>query len=394
MTDLRTSPVRLPLHQEHPLAEPSGLADLLAGRAIQRVLTPVGDPAWLVTGHAQVRALLNDDRLGRSHPEPHRAARTGESALFGGPLGNYATEDTDHARMRALLQSHFTPKRMRALRPRIAELTTGLLDDLARRNQSADLHAALALPLPIQVICELLGVPYADRERFREWTQATADTRDRARSEQGLAGFFGYGCELVARKRAEPGEDVISRLAATDGVSDEEAAGLSMALLFAGHETTVVAIGMGVLLLLAEPGRWQSLVADPALVPGAVEEILRVPARGGTGIPRYARSDLEIDGVVVGEGELVLLDTGAANHDPVAFPEPERFDPNRAGTHLTFGHGPRYCIGAPLARLELGIVIAQLSRRFPTLALDVPVERLTARREVLTGGLTALPVRW
>ncbi|MGH3434283.1 MAG: cytochrome P450, partial [Thermocrispum sp.] len=245
------------------------------------------------------------------------------------------------------------------------------------------------------VICELLGVPYAERDRFRAWSEAAADIGDRSRSERGLAELFGYGLQLVDRKRREPGDDVISRLCATEGVADEEAAALSMALLFAGHETTVVRIGLGALTLLATPGQWQALHDDPSRIPGAVEEILRVPGKGGGGIPRYARTDLDIDGVHIAAGELVLLDNGAANHDRAVFTDPDRFDSTRSGAaHLTFGHGPRYCIGAPLARLELQTVFAQLIPRFPAMRLAVGVEELTLRQDTLTGGLSALPVTW
>jgi pentalenolactone synthase len=298
--------------------------------------------------------------------------------------------------MRSLLQPHFSPKHLRALRPRIETLTARLVDELAEQGPPADLHAAVAVPLPILVICELLGVPYEDRDQFRAWTADAANTRDRARSEQGLGELFGYGQKLVARKRTDPGDDVISRLCATEGVSDVEAAGLSMALLFAGHETTVVRIGLGALLLLANLDQWQALVDNPDLVPKAVEEMLRAPGKAsGGGIPRYARTDLEIDGVTVRAGELVLLDNGAANNDPAVFADPDRVDITRsAAAHLAFGHGARYCIGAPLARIELQVVFAQLVARFPTLRLAVGVEELTMRRDVLVGGLAALPVRW
>ena len=389
-----SAPTQLPFEQTHPLQVAPSLRTLRSEGTVQRVRTAVGDEAWLVTGHAEVRRLLADDRLGRAHPAPETAARTGESALFGGPLGNFATEQADHARMRSLLQPHFSPRHMRALRPRVEALTARLLDELAAHGPP-DLHAALALPLPILVICELLGVPYEDRAQFRAWTQAAADVRDRARSEQGLAELFGYGQKLVARKRQDPGDDVISRLCATDGVYDAEAAMLSMALLFAGHETTVVQLGMGALLLLTSPGQWQALLNDPGLVPNAVEEILRAAGKGGGGIPRYPRTDLEIDGVAVRAGDLVLLDNGAANHDPAVFANPERVDITRpAAAHLTFGHGARYCIGAPLARVELQVVFAELVARFPTMRLAVGVQELTVRRDVLTGGLVDLPVRW
>ncbi len=284
---------------------------------------------------------------------------------------------------------------MRALRPRVAELTTTLLDDLARHGPPADLHQALALPLPIQVLCELLGVPYADRDEFHAWSEAAGDVRDRARSETGLTELFGYGHRLAVRKRAQPGDDVISRLCA-EGLNDDEIAALSMNLLFAGHETTVVAIDMGILCLLANPAQQRALARDPDQVTAAVEEILRTPGGGG-GIPivRYARTSLRIGQVTVNPGELVLLEQRAANHDPAVFPSPGRFDITRDGPgHLSLGHGAHYCIGAPLARIELQEVFAQLSARFPALRLTVPAEQLPRRADALTGGLTALPAEW
>ena len=386
---------QLPFEQAHPLQVAPELRALQAKGAVHRVRTRVGDLAWLVTRHAEVLQLFDDNRLGRAHREPDTAARTSESALFGGPMRNFATEHADHARRRALLQPHFTPKHMRALRPRVDTLTTGLLDELTAKGPPADLHAAVALPLPILVICELLGVPYEDREQFRAWTTDAVNTRDRARSERGLSRLFAYGRQLVAGKRREPGDDVISRLCATEGLSDDEAAELSMGLLWAGYETTVVQIGLAALLLLANPEQWRALVDDPALASNAVEETLRASNRRGGVIPRYAPTDLEIGGVTIKAGDLVLLSIAAANHDPSVFADPDRVDITRpAAGHLSFGHGARYCIGAPLARIELHAVFSQLASRFPTMRLAVGVEELTLRPDTLFGGLTALPVRW
>ena len=386
--------VQLPFEQAHPLDVAPLLRQLQQDGVVHRVRTVVGDQAWLVTGYEEVRRLLADERLGRSHPDPARAARLGGSVLFGGPLGNYDTEQADNARLRSLLQPHFSPRRMRAFRPRVEELTAGLLDDLAAHGSPADLHQALAVPLPVQVICELLGVPYADRDQFRAWSEAVGNVHDQTRSEQGLGELFGYGQQLVARKREQPGDDFISRLCA-DGLGDDEIAMLSMALLFAGHVTTVTAIGMGALCLLANPGQHQALAGDPGRIAIAVEEILRAPARSGGGIPRYARTDLRIGEVTVRAGELVLLDNRAANHDPGVFPSPERFDITRQGlAHLSFGHGAHYCLGAPLARIELLAVFSQLLARFPTMRLAVPVEQLRVRSDAVTGGLTGLPVEW
>ncbi|MET8976587.1 cytochrome P450 [Streptomyces sp. NPDC004539] len=386
---------RLPFAQGSPLRIAPRLRELRAEGTVHAVRTATGDPAWLVTGHAQVRGLLDDDRLGRTHPNPRTAARTDET-LFNGLLGNHATEAADHARIRTLLQPHFSPRNMRALRPRVESLTARLLDDLTALGPPADLHTALAEPLPILVVCELLGVPYADRARFRTLTADAAALGDPDRAQRGMLELFAYGRELVARKRLEPGDDVLSRLAATEGVPDDEIAGLSMALLFAGHETTVVHLGLGVLLLLAHPEQWRALVTGPELIPGAVEEILRASTTGtGGGIPRYAREDLDIDGTAVRAGDLVLLGNSAANHDPDAFPDPDLFDiTRRAGAHVTFGHGARYCLGAPLARLELHTVLTQLTSRFPELRLDADPDTLTTRQDTLTGGLAELPVRW
>lgn len=389
-------PAQLPFAQPSPLQAPPLLRRLQAEGPIHKIRTRTGDDAWLVTGYDEVRHLLDDDRLGRSHPDPAHAARSSESALFGGPLGNHTTEESDHRRMRSLLQPHFSPRLMRAFRHRVEALTADLLDDLARQPRPADLNTHLALPLPILAICELLGVPYEDRSRFRAWTQAAADIHDRTRSEEGLEELFTYGQKLVASKRRAPGEDVISRLCATDGVSDDEIAMLSMALLFAGHETTVVQLGLGAVLLLTDRSQWQTLLEKPTLIPGAVEEMLRAPGKGGGGIPRYARTDLEIGGVTVPAGSLLMLDNGAANHDATAFNDPDRFDIARPGaaSHLTFGHGARYCIGAPLARMELQVAFAQLIPRFPDMRLAVDVDDLAVRQDILTGGLVTLPVVW
>ncbi len=387
--------IQLPFEQAHPLQTAPLLRQLQSRGPIHRIRTAVGDEAWLVTGHEQVRRLLADDRLGRSHPDPDNAARSGESALFGGPLGDYDTENADNARLRSLLAPHFSPKRMRALRPRVESLTGELCDRLTERTPPVDLNEALALPLPLLVICELLGVPYADRARFRVWTDAAGDVSDRARSEQGLGDLFTYSQDLVARKRRDPGDDVISRLCDTDGLTDPEIAGLAMSLLFAGHETTVVQIGMGVLLLLTHPDQRQALLDDPDLVGRAVEEMLRAPGKGGGGIPRYARTAIDVDGVHIAAGDLVLLDNSAANHDATVFADPDRFDVTRpAGAHLTFGHGGHYCIGAPLARIELQAAFAQIIPRFPSMRLAVPVTELRLRTDQLTGGLVELPVTW
>jgi cytochrome P450 len=361
------------------------------------VRTPTGDVAWLVTRHAEARALFADPRLGRAHPEPARAARISESALLGGPMGNAGTEAADHERMRRLLVPSFSARRMGRLRTYVAGLVDGLLDRLVACGAPADLHEALSVPLPVLVICDLLGVPYEDRDRFRAWSQGCADLADRAASAAALGELVDYMRALVRRKRAAPGEDVVSDLIAAEGgaLTDDGVAGLAAVLLFAGHETTVVRIDFGALLLMAHPGSADLLRRDPALVPRAVEEILRLAAPSSVGLPRWASADIDIAGVRIRAGDAVLLSSAVTNRDPAAFPEPERFDVTRdPNPHLTFGHGPRYCIGASLARVELQEVFTALTARLPGLRPAVPVGELHLRTDLLTGGLAALPVRW
>ncbi|HZU16349.1 MAG TPA: cytochrome P450 [Candidatus Dormibacteraeota bacterium] len=387
----------MPFPQPDPLALPPAVRELQARHPVTRIRTLTGDQAWYVTGYAEVKQLLNDARLGRSHPDPEHAPRISDSALFGGPLQAYATEREDHARMRALLTPFFSARRMEALRPRVETLVDELLEAMARAGPPLDLHQALSFPLPVLVICELLGVPGQDRERFRSWSRDMADLHDRQRAQTAITGLVGYMRELVARKRRCPGDDVISGLCAAEGgsLSDDRIAFLAAMLLFAGHETTVVRIDLGTLLLLTNPDQHRALLRDPSLVATAVEEILRASVTGGGGLPRYPREEVEIGGVSMGAGEAVLLDIGAGNHDPRAFDSPDRFQVGRhPNPHLAFGHGPRFCIGAPLARLELRAVFERLVPRFPTLRLAVPVERLRVRSDVLTGGLHELPVTW
>jgi cytochrome P450 len=386
---------QLPFKQAHPLQVAPELRELQANGSVHRVRTQSGDLAWLVTRYADVLRLLEDDRLGGAHSESDAAARMGESVLYGGPTPDPVNDDADHARWRALLQPHFTPKQLRALRPRIDSLTTQLLQELAAKGPPADLYAAVALPLPLLVICELLGVPFKDRERFRAWTAEAANTSDRACSERGFSRLLAYGEQLVARKRQEPGDDVISRWCATEGLSDDEIANLAVTLLWSGHETSVVQISLSALALLANREHWRALAGNPALVSNAVEETLRASRRANSLLVRYARTDLEIAGVTIRTGDLVLLSNAAANHDPSVFARPEQVDIGRPiPKHLAFGHGARHCIGAPLARIELCAVVSQLVSRFPTMRLAVGVEELTLRTDMLFGGLTELPVRW
>lgn len=389
-----TTPAQLPFEQTQVLRVAPRLRTLQSQGTVHRVRTAEGDEAWLVTGHAQVRQLLDDDRLSRSNPDPAAAARDSGSALLANLLGDFAN---DHARLRALLEPHFSPERMLALRPYVEKVTGQLLDELAGQEPPVDLRRALALSLPMLVMCEWLGVPQQDKDQFARWTQDAAGVGDPVRSKQGLGGLFGYCRQLVADKRRSPGDDVISRIVATEGINDNEVIGLTALLLFGGYETTVARIGTSALLLLSDPEQWQALLADPSLIPGAVEETLRMsmPNPHNGGMPRYAVTNFEIDGVTIRTGDFVLLNIIAANHDEAAFADPGRVDVTRdtAGS-LTFGHGAHYCVGAALARMQLQVVLAQLVARFPAMRLAVDVEELRLRHDTLIGGLVELPVTW
>jgi cytochrome P450 len=383
----------------------------------RRVRTLAGDPAWQVTGYETVKELLADPRLGRSHPDPENAPRYSDAVIFG--QASQATtpeqERFEHKMMRQLLSRSFSARRLAHLKPRIQTMVDELLDRVEQAPQPVDLHEALSFPLPALVICELLGVPYADRDDFRRWSDDSADMTDAARSEAGLAQLKAYMGGLLDRKRAEPAEDVLSDLLAAQAYAggaftDNHVVDLAAGLLFAGHETTVAAIDRGIVLFLTHPDQLDRLRQDPSLAPNAVEEILRLPNPVQTaapppedagdddrasGLPRYTNTSVELNGTTIAAGEMVLLDLGGSNLDTATFPAPQRFDLTReTNPHLTFGHGPHFCIGAPLARIELTAVFATLFTRFPNLRLAIPAEQLQTRSHLLTGGLTAIPATW
>jgi cytochrome P450 len=367
---------------------------------IEQVKTYVGDPAWFVRGYELVKELLADPRLGRTHESPETASRLSESMIFGRPQPASPNEQADHTLMRKTLSRSFSARRLARLRPRVQELVDELLSELAAHGQPADFHDRVSFPLPALVISELLGVPPEDRENFRRWSDDAAHMDDEQRSMSGLASLWQYMLGLLERKRSEPAEDVLTDLLET--YDAQGAAQLAAGLLFAGHETTVTAIDKGVVLLLDHAAQKQALEDHPDLVKPAVEEILRMPfpvataARDGTGgLPRYANADLPVLDVVVPKGDLVLLDTHGANLEAEQFAEPERFDVARGSNpHLTFGHGPHFCIGAPLARIELQVLFGTLFTRIPTLRLAGPRKDLRVRSHLLTGGIVELPVAW
>ncbi|MFS8097881.1 cytochrome P450 [Lentzea alba] len=389
-----------------PLARPNvldlaPLYEVLRREApIAPVTTPAGDPAWLVTRYEEVRLLLGDKRFGRSHPEPDKASRIFTAAVQDGPTGEYETEEADHARMRRLLTPAFSAKRMRMLSDHMGGLVDGYIDRLIASDESVvDLHAGLAYPLPVAMICRLLGVPQEDHETFAHLSERMANLTIGEEAHRAREEFFRYMVGLVEAKRPQLGEDVISdlvRAQSEDPSFDyEEMVRLCVGLLFAGHETTVNRIGLGTLFLLTERSRWEELVADPdGRVDAVVEEIMRLGAPGDLGLLRYSHEDVEIAGVTINRGDALVLSINAANRDTDVYSDAEAFNPDRPErTHLGFGHGAHFCIGASLARTELRVVFSALARRLPELRLAKDLDELEVRA-TLTGGVAELPVTW
>ncbi|MFD2419471.1 cytochrome P450 [Amycolatopsis pigmentata] len=405
MTTTLDSAPRLPFPRPNVL-EIAPLFQVLHREApLTRVRTPAGDPAWLVTAFEQAREILSDRRFGRSHPAPEQASRISDAAIQSGPQGDYETEEQDHNRMRKLLVPAFSANRMRRLSGRIEELAGQCLDRMAeardaRPGEPVNLHELLSFPLPVLVICELLGVPYADRDYFRGLSDRLGILDGGDDAQRAMEEFQAYMGRLAARKRENPGPDVVSDLVkaqAEDPRFDEdEMTRLAAGLLFAGHETTSNRIDLGVLFLLSDPARRDEFAADPdnRVLP-TVEEILRIASPGSSGLVRYAHDDVEIGGVEIARGEAVLVAIGMANRDGSVFDDPDEFHPDRKpNTHLAFGHGGHFCIGASLARTELRTVFPLLFRRFPGLRLAVSVDEIEVRSNRLTGGVDNVPVRW
>jgi len=368
------------LREQHPVA---------------RVVMPGGTPAWLVTGYAQARAALTDPRLGKLpkgwRPDP-------DSLLASLDLHMLNLDPPDHERLRKLVNKAFTARRVAELRPRITAITAGLLDDMSTRRE-VDLLASFAFPLPITVICELLGVPVADRDQFRAWSATiVADTVSSELFQAHATAMTRYFQTLMAARRREPADDLLSALISardnTDRLSENELLSMAFLLLVAGHETTVNLIASGMLALLLNPGELGRLRADRSLLGAAVEELLRYVNPVNNATFRFASEPVEIGGVPIGPGEVVLVSLSGANRDPSRYAQPDRLDLGRdSGGHLAFGHGIHYCLGAPLARLEAEIAFAGLLERFGSITLAVPPEALRWRPSTLIHGLESLPVR-
>jgi cytochrome P450 len=374
------------------------LAPLREAGPIHRVKLPNGIPVWLITRHAEARQALSDLRLSNTVqaealdrgvlPPEIRAAMNSHMMRADPP---------DHTRMRKLVSSVFVPRRVEGLRPNMQQIVDGLLDQLADRPE-ADLIARYAFPLPIQVICELLGVPVQDRDIFRHWSDAfVTGVGAPVFPVREVTDFVGYLRVLIERKRAEPDGALLSALISArddaDRLTEDELVSTMFLFIVAGHETTVNLIGNGIYLLLRDPDRADRLRARPDELPLAIDEFLRYESPVPCTSTRIALEPLNLFGADVAAGDLVMVSLLAANRDTGAFEEPEQLRLTRGtNQHLAFGHGIHYCIGATLAKLEAQIAIGSLLSRYPKVHLTTAPDDVQWRPGVFMRGLVSLPV--
>jgi cytochrome P450 len=372
-------------------------ARLRDGSPVREITLASGATAWLVTGYQEVRQILADPRLsGRTGAVGDRRGLSDDVRL-GMNTHMLNLDPPDHTRLRRMISAAFTGRRIAQLRPRIQEITGELLDAMGNLDE-ADLIKVLALPLPIRVLMELLGVPAGEAGTFHDWTEILTTSSLPVGELNAAAGqMLGYIRELLGEKRREPGSDLLSALVSVrdgdDRLTEHELTSMVFLLLIAGHETTVNLIGNAVLALLTNPAQLAALRADVSQMQAAVEEFLRFESPVHAAL-RYSREDLPLADTIIPAGSVVIVSLLAANRDPARFAAAERLDVMRDDNpQLAFGHGIHHCLGAPLARLEGGIAISSLLARFPQLGLAVPAESLRWRVSMVMHGLEALPVR-
>ncbi|MET8295068.1 cytochrome P450 [Streptomyces sp. NPDC005180] len=397
MTTTDTTPLAYPFNTAEGLLLAEEYERVRDLPGLLRVQMPYGEPAWLVTRYADARLVLGDARFSRAQAAAHDEPRQSEGRTDSGILG---MDPPDHTRLRSLVAKAFTVRQVEKLRPQVRALTEGLLDELEAAGPPADLVDLFALPVPVAVICRLLGVPVEDRPRFRVWSDAALSTSSLTAEEfeANQEELRAYMAGLVELHRRDPRDDLMTALieardADGDRLSELELIDLCVAVLVAGHETTASQIPNFVLTLLDHPDQLALLRRDPALIARAVEELLRfVPLGSGASQARYATEDVEVGGTMVRAGEPVVVATGAANRDALRFTAPGVLDIRRSSNqHLGFGHGVHHCLGAPLARMELQEALGALLARFPGLRLAGDV---TWKTEMLVRGPRVMPVGW
>jgi cytochrome P450 len=373
---------------------------------ITKVTTSVGDPAWLVTGYEEARIAFSDRRFGYFiHDDPDSAPKAQASIIHGRPFGGSAIEE-DMIRARRLLAPSFTPKRLKLLQSWIQELTDQCLDDMqaaydADPTAPVDYHSLVGWRLPVLVIGALLGVPDEDRDRVMALSERMGDMVDEMDAIAAMGELEAYMATLIETKRANPGPDVISDLVAAydadpDFFQHQTIEHYAAGLVFPGHETTVARMDIGLLYALDEP-KWKAwLMEDPEnRIDAFVEEVTRLTAAHNLGLLRWAVEDIDLAGVHIEKGDLVIISESASDRDPAIWDDPETFDPTRqTATNVAFGHGGHVCLGQSLARTELKIVFPSLFRRFPEIRLVGDVADLEIRYDRTGGGVDRVEVTW
>ncbi|MFI7119602.1 cytochrome P450 [Amycolatopsis sp. NPDC049868] len=369
---------------------------------MSRVVFPSGCEGWLVTRYEDVRLIFSDTRFSRNLLAPGAPCLIEPGDFSTGEHSILNMDPPDHTRLRKLTAQAFTARRIAGLRPRIQEIADTLLRAMAEHGPPVDLVELFAFPLPTAVMCEILGVPYEGRERFRRWSRVIVTPMAYSPAEVARARRDGADdmAALVAVKRETPGEDLLSVLVHArdedgDRLTEAELIDLATQLLLAGHETTVSLIATGIVLLAGNPDQLAALRSDPSLTEGAVEEIMRFDGPADASLLRVALEDVELSAGRVRRGEAVLAHTGAANRDEAAFPGASRFDIRRRNApQLGFGHGLHFCLGAALARLEGEIAFRTLLDGLPGLDLAVPASAIAWRPPLSIRGPEAVPVTW
>ncbi|MEU6676402.1 cytochrome P450 [Streptomyces sp. NPDC046925] len=355
-----------------------------------------GSPGYLITGYTEARAALNDPRLSKDTAAFFAGKGSRRRLHPAVARSMLASDPPQHTRLRKLVTGAFTTGAVSELRPFIARVTDDLLQQWPA-GERFDLVAGLAVPLPVIVICELLGVPQTDRSDVRRWSAELFAAGEPDVIDAASHALADYMTALIAAKRQNPGSTLLDRLiSARDGddhLSEDELVSLAVLLLVAGHETTTNALGNAVLALLQHPAELERLREDPDAVASALDELLRFDSPVSTATFRFTTRAITLGGTDIPAGAPVMVALGAANRDPARFPAPDLLDPDRdAAAHLSFGHGIHRCVGAPLARAELEIALRAVLTRFPGIRLAVPPEQLIWRRTRLVRGLTSLPV--
>jgi cytochrome P450 len=389
--------VTIPVPRRCPFAPPPEYQQLREQAPVARLTMANGRTAWVLTRHADIRAMLADPRFSSdwSHPG-FPAPRQGQELASGFKFSLISMDPPEHGPARRGVAGEFTARRMQALQPQVQQLVDTHLDVMLAGPRPADLVPALALPVPSLVICGLLGVPYADHEFFQARSavllRGRVPVNDRI---QAGADLLAYLDELVARREQDPADDLIGRQLKAGTIEHGDLVSLALLLLIAGHETTANMISLSALAMIENPAAAQAIRDNPARTPGAVEELLRYFTITDLTLFRVALADVDVGGQLIRAGEPVISLTLAGNHDPAAFADPGRLDIGRdARSHLAFGFGPHQCLGQNLARMELQVVLDTLLRRVPDLKLAVPVGDLQFKDDAFVYGALELPVTW